>query len=409
MKAAFFIARRYLFSRKSRNIINVISWISVAGVGIASMGLVIVLSVFNGFGDLVVSLYNSFDPDIKVEPVRGKSFDPALIPLEALREIDGVAELSMVLQENALVKYGDKQFIATIKGVDQEYSEVTGVRDHIIEGEYALHNEEGSRAVVGSMVAYSLGMFVQDPLSVLSIYVPKRGAGYSPLDPFSAFNHELIRPSGIFAIQQDFDSKYIIVPMEFARTIIGQQQNVSAIEIAVRDGSNEEQVRKEVSTLIGNDYLVRSKLMQHDFLYQILKSEKWAVFLILSLILVISIFNIIGSLTMLILEKSKDVSVLKAMGATQSFVQQIFWVEGTMIVMAGGLTGMLAGFIICYIQDAYGVVRLDNAESFIIQSYPVAMQAQDFLSVLFTILSIGFVASYFASRTLAGKKEVKLA
>jgi lipoprotein-releasing system permease protein len=409
MKAAYFIARRYLFSKKSRNIINVISWISVAGVGVASMGLVVVLSVFNGFGDLVVSLYNSFDPDIKVEAVKGKTFDPASVDLEALTSIEGISAVSFVLQENALVKYGDRQFIATIKGVDEKFSEVSEVGDHILEGEYSLITDEGSKAVVGSIVAYSLGMFVDDPLSVLSIYVPKRGAGYSPLDPFSAFNHKLIKPAGIFAIQQDFDSRFILVPIDFAREIIGQDSNISAIEIAVEEGVDEEQIRSQAGAILGTGYMVRSKLMQHDFLYQILKSEKWAVFMILSLILVISIFNIIGSLTMLIIEKSKDISVLNAMGATRSMVQQIFWIEGTMIVMAGGLAGMLLGFLICYVQDVFGVVRLDNAESFIIQSYPVAMQLFDFLGVFITILLIGFTASYAASKTLAGNKVVKLA
>lgn len=409
MKTYFFIARRYFLSKKSHNVVNILSWISLSGVFVATMGLVVVLSVFNGFSDLVVSLYDSFDPDIKVTPVAGKTFEPRPAVFENVLKVEGVSAISASLEENALVKYGDRQFIAVIKGVDSNFSNVNSIEPYIVEGAFTVSDSGLEMAVLGSIIAYSLGVNVNDPLGSLNIYVPKKGQNVNTLDPTSAFNNGLLKPAGIFAIQQDFDSRYILVPIKFARRLLDQDTRISALEISLEPGIDEEQAMAQISTLLGDQYKVKTRLMQHDFLYKILKSEKWAVFLILSLILVIAIFNIIGSLTMLIIEKKKDVAVLKAMGATRSFVRMIFLTEGMIIVMTGALAGMMAGFVICYLQQQFGFIKLENAESFIIDSYPVAMQLMDFAGVFAAVILIGFSAAYYTSRNLVDKEYVRLA
>ena len=408
MKAEFFIARRYLFSKKSRNVINIISLISLLGVLIATAGLVIVLSVFNGFSDLVVSLYNAFDPDVKVQPVEGKTFDASADDIRKITAIEGVAGVSLTLEEDALITHGDRQFIATIKGVDSNFEDVNRIGEYIIDGEYMPDDAQQDHAVVGSMVAWSLGIALDDPMGMLNIYVPRKDVAFNTLDPSSAFNNMVIKPSGVFAIQQDFDSRYILVPMEFARKVIGEESKVSAIEISLADGTDPDQIIPLVSEITGDETQVRSRVMQHALLNRILSSEKWAVFAILTFILIIAIFNIVSSLNMLILEKKKDMAVLRAMGATLGMARRIFIFEGTLIVLTGALSGILLGFLVCFVQQSFGLVKLENAESFIIDAYPVSMQVMDFIYILCTVSIIGMVASYYSSVSLVGRQKVQL-
>ena len=373
------------------------------------MGLIIVLSVFNGFSDLVVTLYNSFDPDIKITAVKGKSFDPVDLKKENLRTIQGIEAVTYTLEENGLVKHNDRQFIATIKGVDTEFTNVNPVSDYMVDGDFTLSDDQGQYAILGSIVAYSLGIYLEDPLAQVNLYVPKKGSRINTLDPTSAFNQKLVRPSGVFAIQQDFDSKYLIIPLSLAREVIGTENNISAIEVKVSDDADINEVRESILALTGPSFDVKTRLMQHDLLYRILKSEKWAVFFILTFILIIAIFNIIGSMTMLIIEKKKDISLLKALGATRSMVRKIFLIEGTLVVMTGAILGVTLGFVVCYLQQEFEFVRLDNAESFIIEAYPVAMNPVDFISVIGTVFLIGIAASFYTSKVLVDKNQVKLA
>jgi lipoprotein-releasing system permease protein len=401
MHTALFIAKRYLFARKSHNVINIISIISVVGVMVGTMGLIIVLSVFNGFSSLVVSLYNSFDPDIKISAAIGKTIEPRLLDTASIGKIKGVRALSLTLEENALIKYRDRQFIATVKGVDEGFLKIAALQDKIIDGDLILKDGKTNYAVVGSSIAYSLGLTIDDQFNPLSIYVPKKGKTSAILNPEDAFNIELIKASSVFAIQQDFDAKYLLVPLEFSRQLIGQESKVTAIEIGLKDGADEEAVRNKISEIAGDNYKVETRLQQHQFLYKILKSEKWAVYFILSFILVIAIFNIIGSLTMLIIEKEKDITILNALGADKELIRKIFLLEGVMITMSGAVTGILLGAVICFLQQQFGFIRLDDGESFVVDAYPVEMQAMDFLYVILIVFVIGFTASWYTSAKLA--------
>ncbi len=397
MRPEIFIARRYLFARKSHNVINIISIISVIGVMVGSMGLIIVLSVFNGFSGLVVSLYNSFDPDIKISAVKGKTFEPSGIDITAIQKIPGIAAVSFTLEETGLIKYRDRQYIATIKGVDAKFTSITQMSDKIIEGKLLLQDDNNDYAIVGGGVAYGLSLALDDPFNPMAIYIPRKGKPVSTLNPEEAFNIEMIRPSGIFSIQQDFDSKYVLVPIDFARKIIGLPTKVSSVEVALKSGADAESVRDQVAAITSDDFKVQTRLQQHEFLYKILKSEKWAVYFILSFILMIAIFNIIGSLTMLIIEKKKDIGILSAMGAENGMIRNIFLLEGLMITLSGAVAGLLIGGVICFLQQQFGIIKLENGESFVIDAYPVSMEALDFVSVLLIVSAIGFLAAYYTS------------
>jgi len=408
MLPEFFIAKRYLFSKKSQNVINIISIISVVGVVVGTMGLIIVLSVFNGFSGLVISLYDSFDPDIKITAMKGKTFDPSVLDTSAIKKTEGVSVLSWSLEENALIKFSDRQFIGTIKGVDANFLKIAALNDKIVDGELILEDGNANYAIVGGGIAYSLSLVLNDPFNQLSIYIPKKGKPASILNPEEAFNISIIKPVGVFVIQQDFDSKYVLVPLRFAKEIIDSPNKVSSLEIGLTPGSDEEEVRDKIKAAVGGDFKVETRLQQHEFLYRILKTEKWAVYFILSFILVIAIFNIIGSLTMLIIEKKKDIGILAALGAENKMIKNIFLLEGILITMFGALVGITLGGIICFVQQKFGIIKLDNSESFLINAYPVEMQVADFFYVLGIVFAIGFLAAWYASSKISAHEQISL-
>ncbi len=399
MNTSFFIAGRYLFSKKSHHVINIISMVSMIGVTVGTIGLIVVLSVFNGFGNLVVSLYDQFDPDIKITVKEGKSFDPKDANLESLKKIKEVRIVGEVIEENALIKYRDKQFIGRIKGMSNEYGNATGIKNKMLDGDFMLENDSVNFAVLGSMVAYSLGINLNDPFNPLLVYLPVRGDDIM-LNPMEAFSTAAIHPAGVFAIQQDFDSKYMIVPLHFAQELTSEYRKVTALEVILKPGADAEEAYTQVAAVTGDRFEVKDRIMQHDFLFRILKSEKLVAFLILGLILLISTFSIIGSLTMLVIEKKKDIVILKSIGADQRMITGIFLTEGMMITSIGAMAGIFLGWLICYLQQQFGFIRLENGENFVVESYPVAMQAGDFMLVLLLVSGIGFLASWYTSTRL---------
>lgn len=401
MKTALFIASRYLFAKKKHHVINIISFISVTGVLVGTAGLIIVLSVFNGFSGLVMSLYDSFDPDLKISPAEGKTMTLPEGYLENLRKIEGVNQVSLTLTENALVRYGERQYIAAIKGVDSGFTQVSAVGEHLVDGVMMLHDSTAPLAVVGSGVAWSLSLSLRDPYSLMSVYVPNKGSHLSTLNPTESFRSAVIRPSGVFSIQQDFDSKYILVPLEFARDLTGNQQAISAVEIGLAVNANTIKVKQAVQSLGGLSVVVQTRMEQHDFLYKILRSEKWAIYLILSFILIIAIFNITGSLSMLIIDKKQDIYTLSALGASPSLIRLIFLAEGMMITLTGAVAGLFAGWLLCFVQLKTGFIKIGNSDSFLIDAYPVAMEAMDFVFTLGIVLLIGVLASGYASAKAA--------
>lgn len=382
--------------------INIISWVSVVGIAVGTIGLIIVLSVFNGFGNLVISLYDSFDPDIKITLVEGKTFDPSSTKIEEIKKINGVKAITNVLEENALLKYRDRQMIATVKGVDQSFSETSGLKNNIAEGEMLLEKGKQDFAIVGSGIAYTLGISLEDMFNRLNIFVPKRGREVM-LTPEDAFTNLMIRPSGIFVIQQDFDTKYVVAPLRFARELIGEEKKVTSMEIALDKNADVKKIKHQIAETVGKEFMVSDRVQQHDFLNKILSSEKWVVYLILSLILLISAFSIIGSLTMLIIDKKKDIGILISMGAELNAIRKIFFIEGLMISMIGGTAGLFFGWLICFFQQQFKMIKLENSESFIIDAYPVSMQVTDFINVFLIVFTIGALLSWFSSYRLINK------
>lgn len=407
MKFAFYIARRYLFAKKSHNIINIISGISVAGITMGTMALIIVLSVFNGFENLVVTLFNSFNPDIRITAVEGKTFDASVFPSDALKKIPGVAYYTEVIEENALLKYKDKQFVITLKGVGADFDKTSNIREMITEGEFALQTGKNDFALVGQGVAYSLGLALRDYENPLTVYVPRRNARAS-FDPSEAFNSRDILPSGVFSIQQDFDIKYVIVPLRFCQELLEYKTKISAVEIGLEKGADQAVVQRGIEKIAGDKFSVKNRFQQEELLYKIMKSEKLAVFIILSFILFIATFNVIGSLSMLILDKKKDIAVLTSLGASESLIRRIFLTEGLMIDLLGGIIGLIIGGIICWLQQTFGFITIQSSNSFVMDAYPVKMQITDFLLVFGIVFIIGLAASWYPvkyiSRRYLGEK-----
>ena len=402
MKLSLYIARRYLFAKKSRNAINIISSISVAGVSIGTMALIIVLSVFNGLEEMVKSIFGTFDPDIQVTVTQGKVFIPGQGQLEELQAIPGVLDYSLVLEENALLKYGAKQYIATVKGVEDSYSRITGLDSVMWDGEFILRGETGREfAVVGQGVANNLGIGLNF-LTPLNIYVPRRTGSAASLNATNAFIRKYIFPSGIFNIEQEFDSRYIFIPISMMRELLEYSEEVSAIELKLDPAVEVSIIQQDVAELFGDQFTVKNKFQQHELFYRVMKSERLAIFFILSFILLIASFNIIGSLTMLIIEKEKDIGILKSLGADRRLIRRIFVFEGWMISILGALTGLIAGVIICWLQQEFGLVKLQG-ETLVIDSYPVVMKAADIILVLGTVLVIGYWAAWYPVRYLSRK------
>ena len=401
MNFPFYIARRYLFAKKSRHAINIISAISVGGVSIGTMALIIILSAFNGLDDLVRSLFSTFDPDLKITIAEGKTFSSEHEKIRKLYDQVGILYLTEVIEENALLRYGEKQYIATIKGVGDEFVMMSGIDSMIFEGKFLLKDQKNRFAVVGQGIASNLSIGLSF-ITPIQIYVPKRTTNVV-LTPDNAFNRKYIFPSGIFAIQQDFDSKYIIVPIEFARELLDYTSELSSIELKIDPSFNQEQVQEDLKRLLGNEFDVKNRYEQQEFVYKIMQSEKWAIFLILTFILLIASFNIIGSLSMLIIEKKKDIETLRNLGANLRLIRKIFLLEGWMISIFGALFGLILGSLICFLQQQFGLVKIQGGESFVIDTYPVSMEFLDFLFVFLTVLIIGFFAAWYPVRYITRK------
>jgi len=408
MQLPFFIAKRYLISKKSHNLINAISIISVVGLMVGTMALIVVLSVFNGFEDVIKSLYVTFNADLQITPVEGKTINYNSFPHNKIAEIDGVAAVSAIVEEDALFKYGNKQHIARIKGVPKNYVNVSRIDTMIVNGSFILQEGSSNFAVAGAGIAWHLDIYPQNITKLLSIYVPKRGNA-SSFNFTSAFNSGVVHPTGVFSIQQEFDEKYVFVPISFARELLDYKDEVTSIEIRYNAGADGGEIQKEVQSIIGNEFFVKDRFQQNESLFKILRSEKTAIFVILVFILILSSFNMIGSLSILIVEKSKDMGILASMGADLKLIKSIFITEGILISLVGSVSGLALGFIILYLQQNYGFLQLGGSGDFVISAYPVKIQLLDFAYVFLTVLAIGFIATiypviYLTKRIMNGAK-----
>jgi len=389
----FYISKRYLISKKSRNVINIISLISIIGVTISTAALIIVLSAFNGLDNLLTSMNDSFDPDLKVTPTTGKVFSVEDERIKNVKNHEAVLYVAESLEENALLKYSDQQYIATVKGVSDNYTNVTGVDTMLIVGEFILKNKGQAYAIVGQGVAIYLSLNINyiDPIV---IFVPKREAKIST-NPKNAFKRDYIFPSAVFGIQQEFDGKYIIVPIEYARELFNYPEQASALEIKLKPNSDFDQAQKDISKILGSDYKVKNRYQQHEAFYKIMKSEKFFIFLMLTFIFIIASFNIFGSLTMLMIDKKDDINTFRNLGANLSTIRKVFLLEGWLITIVGAIIGLFLGFAICWLQIKFKFVRLGTSGSFLVDAYPVKLIWTDFVLIFVTVVSIGYLVAWY--------------
>ena len=409
MNFPFFIARRYLFSKKSTNAINIISAISVVGVAVATMALVVTLSVFNGFHDLVATFFTSFDPQLKVVPVKGKTVaadDPVLTQIRQLPQIEVATEC---VEDQALAIYNGHQATVMVKGVDDNFDHLTRINEILVgDGEFSLHAAGMDYGILGIQLAEQLhtGYTYDHPLK---IYAPRREGQFDLTNPEEAFEEdELYSPGVLFNVKQaKYDKNYIITSLAFARRIFGQQGMLSSLELRLKPGSNFDAVKSEIQQLCGEQFVVRDRFEQQDDTFKIMKIEKFIAYIFLTFILMVACFNIIGSLSMLIIDKKDDVVTLRNLGASDRQIIRIFLFEGRLISAIGAVIGIVIGLVLCWIQQQYGLVGLGSTTgNFVIDAYPVSVHPEDILLIFLTVLIVGFLAvwypvRYFARRLLA--------
>lgn len=406
MRLQLFIALRYLFSKKSHNIINIISMICAGGVCVATIALICTLSVYNGFQNIISGVISSFDPDLKVTLAEGKIFDLSE-PQQKLQTIEPIELICPVLEETALIRGKEKQTFVTVKGVPHNYNEAVNADSVIEAGKFKLEDENGIYTVLGA------ALFNQIDASVgydnpVSFYAPKYATKVNIANPNQSFNTQYAYISGIYATHQfEIDSKYAFLPLQYAQEIFNYNGLVSALEIKIKN-DDIESAKTAIQNALGEKYVVQDKMEQHQDFYKMMKIEKWITFLILFFILMIAVVNIIGSLTMLILEKKNDIQTLKHLGATSSFIQQVFLLEGWLISALGTIAGLAIGLILCLIQEYFGIIKLGDGSddgTFFIQAYPVYVQWTDILIILSTTLIAGLFIAWIPTRYIKKKEK----
>ena len=398
MNFPLYVARRYLFSKKSTNAINVISVISVIGVAVATMALVIVLSVFNGFHDLVATFFTNFDPQLEVVPTQGKtapSDDPLLAKMKALHEVDVATES---VEDQALAIYQDHQAMVIVKGVDDNFDQLTHIKDILFgDGTYSLHAGNLQYGIMGIRLAAALGTGARFG-DYLRIYAPQKEGQFDATNPSEAFVVDsLLSPGVVFSVNQSkYDKNYIIAPIAFARNLFGQQGRLSSLEFRLKDGSDLDAVKKEMQEIGGTKYKVMDRFEQQADTFKIMQIEKYIAYIFLTFILIVACFNIIGSLSMLIIDKKEDVVTLRNLGANDRQISQIFLFEGRLISAFGAIIGIGLGLLLCWLQQQYGLVSLGSSSgSFVINAYPVSVHYDDVALIFLTVIVVGWVAVWY--------------
>lgn len=370
------------------------------GVFVGSAALVIILSVFNGFENVVLSMYNNFTPEIRIEPASGKTFNPNTKVFKNLITDKRVENYTEVLQEKALLKYGDAQFIGTVKGVSEGFFKRKKLDSTLVEGNFNLEREGVFHTAIGSAVKLYLTVNINDDFQDIQVFSPRKNVE-SSINPAEEFIAKAIHPVGVFQIQQTFDES-IIVPIQFARQLLEEEQDVSALEVYLKPGEDIDDLQEELEDKLGKKFLVKNRIQQDQQLYKTLNIERWSIFFILTFVMIIAIFNIVGTLTMLVIDKKKDIAILISIGAGTSLIRKIFFIEGMMIALTGCFAGMLAGFVFCVVQQEFGLITMGQ-DTFITDAYPVAMKVSDFVLVFLTVTLISVIASGISSRLSVSK------
>ena len=398
MNLPFYIARRYLFSKKKHNAINIISGISVCGVALATLALVCTLSVFNGFQDMVAGFFTAFDPELKITIREGKVFEPQGAAFQEVRSLPEIGVWTETLEENAMVQYKDRQAMAIIKGVEDNFEELTSIDSLLYgAGEFILHDSTVDYGVLGVELISELGTGLQfvDPLQV---YAPKRNVRVNMANPSASFNRDyLFSPGVVFVVnQQKYDARYILTSLSFARNLFNYDTEVSAVELKLKPGADVTAVQRKIARILGDEFVVLDRYEQQADVFRIMEIEKFISYLFLTFILAIACFNVIGSLSMLILDKREDVETLRNLGADDRLIARIFLFEGRLISLFGALSGIVLGLLLCYIQQRFGIISLGGGNgSFIVDAYPVSVHVTDVVLIFITVITVGFLSVWY--------------
>jgi len=393
MNFPFFVARRYFLSKRKKNFINIISILSMVGIAFSTAALIIVLSVFNGLEGLLRSLYTSFDPELKIELTEGKTFEISDELIGKLKSVKGVEIVTEVIEDYAVVRYRDADMVAIIRGVSNNFIDQHRLDDHIIKGDLALQKDSVPFAILGAGVRNTLSVAIEDSMYALQIFYIKN-AKTTSLDPSKLYSRKAIRPGAVFSIEKNYDENYIFLPLAFTKDLLDFGNKRTSLEIKTSSGVDMEEIKKELSTVLGGRFKVLTNEEQHKDLYRLLKIEKLFTFLALSLLIIVGSINIFFSLMMLAIDKKKDVTLLAAMGASQALIKRIFLSEGVLIAFTGAITGLLLGGLVCFLQDQFGLVGM-GMENAIVSSYPVKMKWSDFLYTASMITVITYIVSWY--------------
>lgn len=393
------LAARYMLGKRSANAVPVLSRISMIAIAVSSCALIILFSIFNGFENLVDHLYQSFYPDIRVTPARGKFFAPDSSLLKQVNNIQGIAACTRVLEDNVFVQSEEEQLPVTLKGIEAAYFSINHVKPYITQGRDTISTYPVPTAIVGEHIAATLGIDVDNVFSRLLVYYPNGAVSNPALDPAAAFQSLSLRPDGTFRIQEEFDSRYVLADLALVQRLMKQEGKVSSIEISLAKGSNEDRVKAKLQQLMGASFKVETRYEQNKSVYLVMRSEKWAGFAILLFVLLIASFNMVGALSLLVLEKQRDIGILKTMGAQPSDIQRVILLEGVLWSLTGGLIGLGLGLMLCFCQYYFHWIKIQG--DFIIEAYPVAVQPGDILIVIVTVTAVGLLAAIYPARQAA--------
>ena len=397
MKIPLLFALRYLFSKKSVNAINIISIISIVGVFVSTAALVIVLSFYNGMENFILSMYSTFSPDIRIEATKGKTFSPKQSTFESLKNDEHVRSYAEVLEDKILAQYEGLQIVGNLKGITPQSLNAQSEEHMMHNGRFSIKEDSTNYALIGAQIQSNLQVPISEFYNTIELYFPRKNVSLSNVNPLEDFNIRNINVNGILAYEPEFQN-LIIVPLDFARDILGEKENISAIELYLKDSKQANQIKKSLEKELKADFKVLNREEQNPTLYKTIKSEKWIVFFILTFIGIIAIFNIIGSLTMLVIDKKEDMKILQHLGADKSMIEKIFFIEGALISFIGSSLGILIGYIFCKLQDEYGFIKTEGMEDTMMSSYPIDIRLQDFCLVFLTMLILSLIVSYISSK-----------
>ena len=403
MRLAPFIAKRYIFAKKSHNVINIISAISAIGMAIGTAALIIIMSVYNGFDSLIKSMMGNVEPDLMITPATGKVFVPEGEVYDWIYDQEAVVNMSCVLQEQVFISYDGKQGLAKARGVDWIYEEETPLREHLVEGEFRLHKGDIPLAAVGASLAYELSLSPRF-LAPIEIYFPSRDRKISTSNPFASLESIKVWPSCTFAVNADIDSELIILPIEKMRELLEYDDEVSAIELRLAPGTGEKEVarlQEDISARLGSGFNVKDRFQQNEALYKMMKYEKAAIYMILLFVIIIIAFNIFGSLSMLIIEKKSDIETLRSLGAQDSLIRKIFVLEGWLISLIGMGAGLVIGMAFALMQQHFGFIKMPG--HFTVQAYPIIISFSDILLTMAGVAVIGYIIALLPTASLSRK------